>query len=198
MKVVLNLNSLESLSEDKYSVDLEYAIGVSKDEVKREVARLNKEHKAKTSIASFNAPSGKGAPSASFTLTGTKRDVTFVAAGWLDADPDMAQLTQDWSLEFKALSSGNPRYSDARCSVDIETTDMDEEQFRKELPKLNAKTKSSVKLAAVGIPSKKYNKWTFTLHGSKDELVKVAAAFFNHKADEAELSSKFGLDFYQI
>lgn len=101
MKVVLNLNSLESLSEDKYSVDLEYAIGVSKDEVKREVARLNKEHKAKASIASFNAPSGKGAPSASFTLTGTKRDLIFVAASWLDTDPDQSQLEQDWNLEFR-------------------------------------------------------------------------------------------------
>lgn len=90
---------LSSLSSDLYKVELEAAVGVTEKEIRAEIARLNKQTKSKATVVGIKSAKPP-VPSWYFTLQGSKRDVTFVAAAYLDEDPDMVQMQNDLGLQF--------------------------------------------------------------------------------------------------
>lgn len=96
MRILLSLSK-----EPLFQVDLDYALGVTKAELNASVAQYNSETKSKVKVVGHSVPKRGGAPSGYVTIEGTKRDVVFVAAAWLDTDPDQSQLEEDWDLEFR-------------------------------------------------------------------------------------------------
>lgn len=87
-----------SLSAEQFSVTLREDAGMSTAQIREKIDAINKETKSNARITVM-AKSIASVPK-QFTITGTKRDVVFVAAGWYDTDPDEHQLSQDWNLDF--------------------------------------------------------------------------------------------------
>lgn len=87
-----------SLCSDVYSVALFAEGGISTSQIHERIESINKQTRSKAKISLM--PKSMTAVPKTFYIEGTKRDVVFVAAGWLDTDPDQSQLENDWDLKF--------------------------------------------------------------------------------------------------